>query len=199
MPRPAIRRICVFCGSRPGNRPEYVEAARKLGSLLAERGIGLVYGGARVGIMGAVADAALKGGGEVIGVIPKALVQHELAHDHLTELRVVASMHERKALMAELSDGVIALPGGFGTFEELFETLTWSQLGIHDKAFGVLNIGGFYDGLLALVDHAVTEGFIPEQHRALVLEATEPEAMLDLLTAYEPPPPVVKWLKPSDV
>ena len=132
-------------------------------------------------------------------MIPQALVQHELAHDHLTELRVVASMHERKALMAELSDGVIALPGGFGTFEELFETLTWSQLGIHDKAFGVLNIGGFYNGLLALVDHAVTEGFIPEQHRALVLEATDPEAMLDLLTAYEPPPPVVKWLKPSDV
>ena len=199
MPRPTIRRICVFCGSRPGNRPEYVDAARKLGSLLAERSIGLVYGGARVGVMGAVADATLRGGGEVIGVIPKALVQHELAHDHLTELRVVASMHERKALMAELSDGVIALPGGYGTFEELFETLTWSQLGIHDKAFGVLNIGGFYDGLLALVDHAVDEGFIPEQHRALVLEATEPEAMLDLLTAYEPPPPVVKWLKPSDI
>jgi uncharacterized protein (TIGR00730 family) len=199
MPRPAIRRICVFCGSRPGNRPEYVQAARKLGSLLAARGIGLVYGGARVGIMGAVADAALRGGGEVIGVIPDALVQHELAHDHLTELRVVASMHERKAVMAELSDGVIALPGGLGTFEELFETLTWSQLGIHDKAFGVLNIGGFYDSLLALVDHAVTEGFIPEQHRALILEATDPEAMLDLLTAYEPPPPVVKWLKPRDV
>ena len=132
-------------------------------------------------IMGAVADADLRGGGEVIGVIPKALVQHELAHDHLTELRVVASMHERKALMAELSDAVIALPGGYGTFEELFETITWSQLGIHDKAIGVLNIGGFYDGLLALVDHAVEEGFIPEQHRALVLEATEPEAMLDLL------------------
>jgi uncharacterized protein (TIGR00730 family) len=198
MPRPTIRRVCVFCGSRPGNRPEYVAAARKLGGLLAERGIGLVYGGASVGIMGAVADATLRGGGEVIGVIPQALVRHELAHNHLTELRVVASMHERKALMADLSDGVIALPGGFGTFEELFETLTWSQLGIHDKAFGVLNVGGFYDGLLALIDHAVTEGFIPEAHRALVLEATEPEAMLDLLTTYEPPPPVVKWLKPSD-
>lgn len=198
MPRPTIRRICVFCGSRPGNRPEYVDAARRLGSLLAERGIGLVYGGASVGIMGAVADATLRGGGEVIGVIPQALVRAEVAHDHLTDLRVVASMHERKALMAELSDGVIALPGGFGTFEELFETLTWSQLGIHDKAFGVLNIGGFYDGLLALVDHAVTEGFIPEQHRALVLEASEPEAMLDLLMGYEPPPPVVKWLKPSE-
>jgi len=175
-----------------------VETARRLGALLAERGIGLVYGGASVGIMGAVADAALRGGGEVIGVIPQALVRHELAHDHLTELRVVASMHERKALMAELSDGVIALPGGFGTFEELFETLTWSQLGIHTKAFGVLNVNGFYNGLLSLVDHAVTEGFIPPEHRGLILEATEPEAMLDMLLDYQPPTPIVKWLKPSD-
>ncbi|MGE3271943.1 MAG: TIGR00730 family Rossman fold protein [Chloroflexota bacterium] len=198
MSRPPLRRICVFCGSRPGDRPEYVQTARKLGALFAERGIGLVYGGASVGVMGAVADATLRGGGEVIGVIPQALVRHELAHDHLTELRVVASMHERKALMAELSDAVIALPGGFGTFEELFETLTWSQLGIHTKAFGVLNVNGFYDGLLALVDHAVSEGFIPQPHRALILEATEPDTMLNLLQAYEPPPPVVKWLKPSE-
>jgi uncharacterized protein (TIGR00730 family) len=198
MPRGVIRRICVFCGSRPGNRPAYVLAARELGSLLAERGIGLVYGGASVGVMGAVADATLRRGGEVIGVIPQALVHHELAHDHLTDLRVVGSMHERKALMAELSDAVIALPGGFGTFEELFETLTWSQLGIHEKAFGVLNIGGFYDGLLALVDHAVAEGFIPNGHRALILEGRHPEEMLDLLTSYTPPPPVVKWLKKSE-
>ena len=193
-PRP-VGRICVFCGSRPGNRPEYVEAARRLGSLLAERHIGLVYGGASVGIMGAVADAVLRGGGEVIGVIPRALVQRELAHDHLTELRVVESMHERKALMADLSDAVIALPGGFGTFEELFETVTWSQLGIHRKAFGVLNVHGFYDGLLALVQHAVEEGFVPPEHRALILEAAEPEQLLDLMIGYEPPPPVVKWIR----
>src|SRR6266496_1559672 len=158
MPRQPVGRICVFCGSRPGIRPEYLDAARRLGTLLAERRIGLVYGGASVGVMGAVADAALRGGGEVIGVIPKALERRELAHDNLTELRVVESMHERKALMAELSDVVIALPGGFGTFEELFETITWSQLGIHRKAIGILNVSGFYDGMLALIDHAIEEG-----------------------------------------
>ena len=195
MPRPIIQRICVFCGSRPGSRPEYLEAARQLGRLLAERRIGLVYGGASVGMMGAVADAVLTGGGEVIGVIPEALVQRELAHSHLTELRVVSSMHERKALMAELSDGVIALPGGFGTFEELFETITWSQLGIHRKAIGVLNVGGFYDGLLALMEHAIEEGFVPAQHRDLILEAAEPGALLDLIASYEPPEPTRKWLE----
>ena len=193
MPR-TIGRICVYCGSRPGNRPEYLEAARSLGALLAARGIGLVYGGASVGVMGAVADAALKGGGEVIGVIPYGLVQKEIAHDHLTDLRVVDNMHERKALMAELSDAMVALPGGYGTFEELFETITWSQLGIHRKAIGLLNVRGFYDGLLALVDHAVDEGFVPPEHRGLILEAAEPEALLDLVVGYEPPPPVVKWL-----
>jgi len=194
----SVGRICVYCGSRPGNRPEYLEAARRLGGLLAERRIGLVYGGASVGMMGAVADAALKGGGEVIGVIPHALVQRELAHDHLTELRVVADMHERKALMAQLSDAMIALPGGFGTFEELFETITWSQLGIHRKAIGLLNVGGFYDGLLALVQHAIDEGFVPPEHRALILEAAEPDALLDLIVGYEPPPPVRKWLTPDE-
>ena len=148
--------------------------------------------------MGAVADAVLRGGGEVIGVIPRALVQRELAHHHLTELRVVESMHERKALMAELSDAVIALPGGFGTFEELFETVTWSQLGIHRKAFGVLNVAGFYDGLLALVQHAVDEGFVPAEHRALILEAAEPENLIDLVIGYEPPPPVAKWIRADE-
>jgi uncharacterized protein (TIGR00730 family) len=190
----SIGRICVFCGSRPGNRPEYVAAATRLGSLLAEREIGLVYGGASVGVMGAVADAALKAGGEVIGVIPESLVRHEVAHDHLTELRVVKSMHERKALMAELSDAVIALPGGFGTFEELFEAITWSQLGLHRKAIGLLNVAGFYDALLALAERGIEEGFVLPEHRALYLAAAAPEALLDLLVAYEPPPPVRKWL-----
>ena len=194
----SVGRICVYCGSRPGNRPEYLEAARRLGALLAERRIGLVYGGASVGMMGAVADAVLTGGGEVIGVIPHALVQRELAHDHLTELRVVADMHERKALMAQLSDAMIALPGGFGTFKELFETITWSQLGIHRKAIWLLNVSGFYDGLLALVQHAIEEGFVPPEHRALILEAAEPEALLDSIVGYEPPPPVRKWLTPDE-
>jgi len=197
MPPTTIARICVFCGSRPGRRPEYVQAARELGRLLAERNIGLVYGGASVGIMGAVANAVLNGGGEVIGVIPQALVQPEVAHDHLTDLRIVASMHERKALMAELSDAVIALPGGLGTFEELFETLTWSQLGIHRKAFGFLNTAGFYNTLLGLIEHSIEEGFVLPEHRALILEASDPAVLLDQIIAYEPPPPVRKWLRPD--
>jgi uncharacterized protein (TIGR00730 family) len=199
MPRPSIQRICVFCGSRPGSRPEYLEAARQLGGLLAERRIGLVYGGASVGMMGALANAVLTGGGEVIGVIPEALVQRELTHDHLTELRVVSSMHERKALMAELSDAAIALPGGFGTFEELFEIVTWSQLGIHRKAIGVLNVGGFYDGLISLVDHTIAEGFVPEQHRQLILTAAEPDVLLDLIVSHDPPAPFFKWLERNQI
>ena len=195
MPRPIIQRICVFCGSRPGSRPEYLEAARELGRLLAERRIGLVYGGASVGLMGALASAVLGGGGEVIGVIPEALVQRELAHDHLTELRIVGSMHERKALMAELSDAAIALPGGFGTLEELFEIITWSQLGIHRKPIGVLNVQGFYDGLISLVAHTSAEGFVPEQHRQLVLAAAEPGVLLDLIIRHDPPAPFFKWLE----
>ena len=196
MPRPMIERICVFCGSRPGSRPEYLEAARELGRLLAERRIGLVYGGASVGMMGALANAVLRGGGEVIGVIPQALMQLELAHDRLTDLRVVGSMHERKALMAELSDAVIALPGGFGTFEELFEMITWSQLGIHRKAMGVLNVGGFYDGLLSLIEHAIEEGFVMDRDRRLVLEASDPATLLDLVAGNEPPPAsTFKWLQ----
>ena len=192
-----LRRICVFCGSRPGARPEYLEQARRLGGLLAGRGIGLVYGGASVGLMGAVADGALAAGGDVIGVIPRALAGKELAHAGISDLRVVGSMHERKALMAELSDAFIAMPGGFGTLEELFEMVTWSQLGLHRKPFGVLNVAGFFNSLLALVEDAVREGFIPPEHRRLILESTEPDVLLDLVLGYEPPPPVVKWIRPE--
>jgi len=198
MPRPIIQRICVFCGSRPGSRPEYLDAARELGRLLAERRIGLVYGGASVGVMGVLADAALQAGGEVIGVIPDGLVRREVAHHHLTDLRVVGSMHERKALMAELSDAVIALPGGFGTFEELFEAITWAQLGLARKPIGVLNVGGFYDGLLGLVEHAIEEGFVPAPDRALVLHAATPVELLDRIVTYEPTPPTQKWLEPGE-
>jgi len=198
MPRSPLQRICVFCGSRPGSRPEYLGAARRLGGLLAERRIGLVYGGASVGVMGALANAVLSGGGEVIGVIPDGLVRREVAHHHLTEQRIVGSMHERKALMAELSDAVIALPGGFGTFEELFETITWSQLGIERKPIGILNVGGFYDGLLALVEHAIEEGFVPAPDRALVLAAAEPDVLLDRIMSYAPPAPTHKWLRPNE-
>ncbi len=193
-----IERICVFCGSRPGARPEYLEQARRLGGLVAGRGIEVVYGGASVGLMGAVADGALAAAGRVIGVIPEALAGKELAHTGLTDLRVVGSMHERKALMADLSDAFIALPGGFGTFEELFEMVTWAQLGLHRKAVGILNVSSFYDGLLALVDHAIREGFIPEDNRALLLESDQTDALLDLVIGYEPPPPVEKWLRSTD-
>ena len=188
-----IRRLCVFCGSSPGTRPEYTEAARALGALLAERGIGLVYGGGRVGLMGTVADAVLAGGGEVVGVIPEALMAREVGHTGLTELHVVRSMHERKALMAELADAFVALPGGFGTWEEFCEVLTWSQLGLHAKPFGLLDVAGYYAPFVALCDHAVAEGFVRPQHRALVLEAGEPGEMLARLEAFRPPV-VEKWI-----
>jgi uncharacterized protein (TIGR00730 family) len=194
MPRPPMQRICVFCGSRPGNRPEYLEAARQLGSLLAERRIGLVYGGASVGVMGAVADAVLTGGGEVIGVIPDALVQRELAHDHLTELRVVSSMHERKALMEERSDVFIALPGGFGTLEELLEIVTWAQLGLHGKAIVLLNTEDYYDALLGVIERGVAEGFIPPSHASLLAVAPDPAGVLELLLHHAPPVLGPKWL-----
>jgi uncharacterized protein (TIGR00730 family) len=182
-----MKRVCVFCGSSPGVRPEYVEAARELGGLLAARGIGLVYGGARVGLMGAVADAVLAGGGEAIGVIPRALVSKEVAHQGLTALHVVDTMHQRKAMMADLSDGFVALPGGFGTFEEFCEVLTWSQLGFHPKPCGLLNVHRYYDPLLALFNQGVTEGFIRPQHRALVLEETAPADLLARMETFVPP------------
>jgi uncharacterized protein (TIGR00730 family) len=188
-----MKRVCVFCGSSPGARPEYLAAAKTLGSLLAAEGIGLVYGGAQVGLMGAVADAALARGGEVIGVIPKHLVSKEVAHHGLPDLRVVNSMHERKSLMAELSDGFIALPGGFGTFEEFCEVLTWSQLGLHQKPTGLINVSGYYDPLLALFDAGLREQFIRPQHRSLVLSATDPQSLLTLMRNYQPLD-LPKWL-----
>ena len=192
-----MKRVCVFCGSSAGSRPVYAEAARATGRLLAERGIGLVYGGGNVGLMGEVADAVLAAGGEVIGVIPRQLMEREVGHQGLTTLEVVGTMHERKARMADLADGVVALPGGFGTLDELCEVLTWSQLGIHAKPCGVLNVDGYFDTLLALFDHAVSEGFVRPPHRALVLQAAEPGDLLERMEAFSAPP-TEKWIRPGD-
>ena len=172
-------RFCVYCGSSSGTRSEYKHAANELGKALAERGFGLVYGGASVGLMGVVADAALTHGGEAIGVIPRALQAKELAHKGLSELHLVDSMHQRKALMVELSDGFIALPGGFGTLDELFETLTWSQLGIHDKPIGLLNIAGYYNQLVSFVNTSVAAGFVRIQHKDMLLIAEQPNDSSD--------------------
>ena len=190
----ALKRVCVFCGSSVGLRAEYRAAAEHLALELARRHIGLVFGGGGVGLMGVVADAVLAAGGHAIGVIPDALVARELAHRGLPDLRVVGSMHERKAAMAELSDGFIALPGGFGTFEEFCEAVTWTQLGLHGKRCGLLNVGGFYDPLLALFDGAVDEGFIQRDNRDIVLADQDPSALLDRLGApfHAPGPP---WLR----
>ena len=181
-----LRSVCVFSGSNPGARSSYAEAATALGTLLARRGTRVVYGGGRVGLMGSVADAALAAGGEVVGVIPQHLVDREVAHSGLSDLRVTGSMHERKALMAELSDGFVALPGGLGTLEELAETLTWSQLGLQDKPCGLLDVEHFFGPLLAFLDHTVTERFVSPAHRALVLAADEPQRLLDLLEGWNP-------------
>ncbi|HET8537876.1 MAG TPA: TIGR00730 family Rossman fold protein [Solirubrobacteraceae bacterium] len=186
-------RLCIFCGSSPGARPDYGAATEELARLLAERGIGIVYGGASVGLMGLLADTALAAGGEVIGVIPAALQRKEIGHTGLTHLEVVSSMHERKALMAELSNGFIALPGGSGTLEELFEVFTWSQLGLHRKACALLNVAGYYAGLETFLDHAVNERFLRPEHRAMLLCEDTPEAVLDALERFEPPV-VDKWL-----
>jgi uncharacterized protein (TIGR00730 family) len=188
-----MRRLCIFCGSSKGGRQVYAEAARALGAALTRRRIGLVFGGGRVGLMGVVADTVLDGGGEVIGVIPEALVAKELAHNGVGDLRVVSSMHERKALMAELADAFVALPGGYGTFEEFCEVITWAQLGLHRKPCGLLNVDGFYDPLLAFFDHAVAERFIRPAHRSLILEERDPERLLDRLASFQAPP-VEKWI-----
>jgi uncharacterized protein (TIGR00730 family) len=176
-----LRSLCVFCGSSVGNRPEYAAAAQEVGRLLAARGIRLVYGGGNVGLMGILADAALAAGGEVIGVIPQMLVDRELAHRGVTELRIVSTMHERKALMAELSDGFLALPGGLGTFEELCEALTWSQLGIHAKPCGALNTRGYFDQLSGLLDRAVQDGFQTEANRRLLVVSDSAEELIERL------------------
>lgn len=181
-----MRRICVFCGSNAGARPEYADATRALALLMASRRIGLVYGGGNVGLMGILADAMLEAGGEVMGVIPASLVAREVAHQGLTELRVVQTMHERKALMNELSDGFVALPGGFGTLDEFFEILTWSQLGIHGKPCGLLNVAGYYDDLLVMLDRAVAEKFLGPAHRGLVITDTDAGQLLLRLAAFVP-------------
>ncbi len=179
-----LRRLCVFCGSRSGTHRFYEEAAQTVGRLLCRRGVELVYGGGNVGLMGTVANACLSGGGRVIGVIPQALADREVAHAGLTELRIVSSMHERKALMADLSDAFVALPGGFGTWEEFFEVLTWSQLGIQHKACALLNVDGYYDPLLEMADRAVSEGFLLPVNRDLLISDSDPERLLDRLSSY---------------
>ena len=176
-------KICVFTGSRPGARAEYAEAARRLGTILVERGYGLVYGGGKVGLMSIIADKVLELKGHVTGVIPDALVTKEVAHRGLTDMRIVKSMHERKAVMAELSQGFVAMPGGIGTLEELFEVLSWAQLGIHDKPCGLLNGAGYYQPLIDFLDHAVTEGFLKPKHRALLVIENQPEDLLDRIEA----------------
>ncbi len=186
-------RICVFCGSSPGHDSQYVNAARALGNLLADRGIGLVYGGASVGVMGALADAVLEKDGEVIGVMPEGLVGFEVAHKSLGDLRIVASMHERKALMADLSDAFIALPGGIGTLEETFEMLTWAQLGFQSKPVALLDIGGYFTKLNDFMDHMVTEGFLRSEHRGMLLCESNIETLLDRMRDYEPPA-LEKWM-----
>jgi len=181
-----MKRICVFCGSSPGAKPEYAQAARQVGALLAKRKIGLVFGGGKVGMMGQLAQAALDNGGEVIGVIPRGLHERKVAFTGLNDLRVVESMHDRKALMAELSDGFMALPGGFGTLEELFEIVTWAQLGMHHKPCGLLNVAGFFTPLLAFLDQVAEQGFIDAPHRAMIFSAEDPGKLLRKFENYEP-------------
>ena len=188
-----MKRVCVFCGSSNGVNSVHLEVARAMGKALLRKGIGLVYGGGRRGLMGALADSVLEGRGEVIGCIPEPMVAREAAHHGVTELRIVPSMHERKATMADLSDAFIALPGGLGTFEEFCEIVTWAQLGLHRKPCGVLNVEGYYDPLLALFDRAVSEGFLSMVNRRLVLEGSDPDQLLDLMAGYTPPQ-VEKWI-----
>ncbi|MEK0449562.1 MAG: hypothetical protein RL088_1830 [Verrucomicrobiota bacterium] len=192
-----MNRICVYCGSLPGNRPEYTAAAAQFGAILARRGIGLVYGGGNIGLMGAVASAVLKAGGEVIGVIPVSLMEKELGLRECTELRVVQSMHERKQTMVDLSDAFVALPGGIGTYEELFETFTWQQLAFHDKPVGLLNVAGFYDHLLGFLKHATTAEFLRPEHCESLLVDTDGDMLLDRMAGWRPPRLGKWWNRPN--
>ncbi|MGQ0506478.1 MAG: TIGR00730 family Rossman fold protein, partial [Myxococcaceae bacterium] len=192
-----LESLCVFCGSRPGTLPAYVEAAQSLGKALAARNLRLIYGGGRVGLMGALADATLAAGGLVTGVMPSPLGDREYTHDGLTELHRVDTMHQRKAMMEQLADGFIALPGGFGTFEELFEMITWWQLGIHRKPIGLLDVDGFFAPLRALVDHAIDCGFIPQTQRALLQVSSDAEELLAAMAAYAPPALPRLWITRS--
>ncbi len=193
-----IKNICVYCGSSFGRVDDYGQAANALAQALVRKNIGLVYGGASIGIMGKVADEVLALGGEVLGVIPKALAHKEVAHHHLTQLRVTESMHERKMLMAELSDGFIALPGGIGTFEELFEIWTWAQLGFHHKPIGLLNISGYYDHLIQFLDHVLAEQFVKQETRDLLMVESDPDVLLDRFINYQAPP-VIEWLSKEEI
>jgi uncharacterized protein (TIGR00730 family) len=191
-----VDRLCVFSGSSPGAHPDYALAAQELGRSLAQQGVGLVYGGASVGLMGAVADAALEAGGEVVGVIPQALVEREIAHPGLSDLRVVGSMHERKALMAELADGFVALPGGMGTLEELFEVYTWTQLGLHSKPLGLLDVRSYFAQLAGFLDHAVAERFLTVEHREMLVVEQRAAALLEAFRRWRPPQRT-KWIDRS--
>lgn len=193
-----IKNICVYCGSSTGKNPAFALAAASLAQEMCKRNIGLVYGGAAVGIMGAVADAVLEAGGKAIGVIPKSLAVKEVAHDDLAELHVVASMHERKAMMADLADGFIALPGGWGTLEEIFEMLTWAQLGFHDKPCGLLNIEGYYDGLIGFLDNSFEQQFVNELYRPMLMTSVEPASLLDQFAVYRAPK-VRKWMAEDEL
>ncbi len=188
-----MNRICVFCGSKTGNSPLFLEAAVQLGRVLAERGLELVYGGASIGLMGAVADSVMAGGGKVVGVIPEAMASKEVAHDGLTEMHVVSSMHERKSMMARLADAFVALPGGFGSFEELLEMITWAQLGIHRKPVGILNVSGYYDPLIQLFEGAIEAGFIKSRNRQLYVIEREADRLLQTLLAHKLPE-VKRWI-----
>jgi uncharacterized protein (TIGR00730 family) len=189
-----VRRVCVFCGSSPGARPAYAEATAEVARALVAEGIGVVYGGGHVGLMGVLADTAMAAGGEVIGVMPQALVDREIGHTEISELRVVGSMHERKALMADLSDAFIALPGGAGTLEELFEVYTWAQLGLHDKPCGLLDVEDYFSGLVGFLDHAVHERFLREEHRAMLIVEREPRRLIGRLAEFEPRGVTPKWI-----
>jgi uncharacterized protein (TIGR00730 family) len=189
-----MRRVCVFCGSSPGARPAYGDAAEELARLLVADGIRVVYGGGHVGLMGRLADAVLAAGGDPIGVMPRALVEREIAHTGLSDLRVVGSMHERKALMADLSDAFVALPGGLGTVEELFEVYTWAQLGMHRKPCGLLDVDGYYSGIAEFLAHAVEERFLREDHRAMLVVEREPAVLIDRFRRFDPGAVQPKWI-----